>query len=298
MTQRNGKLATFVATLMLTGGVCTAQAQQPAVRDTLPGGQGSAVDRAGASDRAQPAAAQQPGAGGAAAMQDGKQVDQQVEQQLQKIMQSKEMAGEKLFVVETALGNMFEIAFAQQALQKSQDPQVKQVAQTIIQDHGQASQQLMQVAQKLQLELPQGLTSMKQQELQIIGQMDSQMFDKKYIGMNDALHAKDVTEYRHVSQMAQSPDVKQFASQTLPKLQQHHAMVKQAAQTLGLSAAADAAQPAGATIHGAANHATDAATPRTGGNTDKPGLNDPQRSGSNPKIPGQGTTTPPGGSNN
>ena len=309
MMQRRGSITTFAASLMLAGGVCMAQAEQPAVRDTLPQGQGAAADKAGASDRAtgaaaadpaQPAAGQQPGAAahGGMAMQGGKQVDQQVEQQLQKIMQSKEMAGDKLFVVHTAVGNQFEMAFAQLAQQKSQNPQVKQVAQTILQDHGQAGQQLQQVAQKLQIELPQGLPSMKQQELQIIGQMDPEMFDKKYIGMNDALHAKDVTEYRHVSQMAQSPDVKQFASQTLPKLQQHHAQIKQAAQQMGMGGGMEA-QPAGGRIEGSTprtgSDAGTSAPPRTGGNTDQPGLSDPQRSGSNPKIPGQGTTTPPPG---
>ena len=298
-------MTTFAASLMLAGGVCMAQAEQPAVRDTLPQGQGAAVDKAGASDRAtaadraQPASAGQAAAHGAmAGMAGGQQVDQQIQQQLQKIGQSKEMAADKLFVLHAGLGNQYEMALAQQAQQKAQNPQVKQLAQRILQDHQQASQQLMQVAQKLQVELPQGLPSMKQQELQIIGQLDSQVFDQKFVCKMDELHAHDVAAFRNASQIAQSPDVKQFASQTLPKLQQHHQLVQQTGSAVGLSGMD--AQPAGGRIQGitpgsGSDSGTGGAPPRTGGNTDQPGLNDPQRSGSNPKIPGQGTTTPPPG---
>ena len=303
---RNRSMTAFAASLMLAGGVCMAQAQQPAVRDTLPEAQGAAADKSGASDRAtasdraQPAAAQQAGQAHAdmAGMQGGKQVDQQIQQQLQKIGQTKEMAADKLFVLHAGLGNQYEMALAQQAQQKAQNPQVKQLAQRILQDHQQASQQLMQVAQKLQVELPQGLPSMKQQELQVIGSLESQMFDQKFVCKMDELHAHDVAAFRNASQIAQSPDVKQFASQTLPKLQQHHQLVQQTGSAVGLNT--DAALPAGSRIEGTSprSGASDAGTsgstsPRSTGSGNQPGLDDPQRSGSNPKIPGQGTTTPP-----
>jgi len=124
---------------------------------------------------------------------------------------------------------------------------VKDLAQRLIQDHTQAAQQLQPIAQKLQLELPQGLPSDKQKELQILSGMDSKMFDQKFIAMMDEDHAKDVTCYRNTSQLAQSPDVKQFAQQTLPKLQQHWQMVKQSEQAMGWHTENEA-QPAGAKI--------------------------------------------------
>lgn len=272
MTQRNGTLTAMAVGLALAGGsLCYGQAQQPAVRDTLPAGQGQTVDRAGASDRAgqaQPAAAQQAAsahADHAAMATGGKQVDMQVDQQLQKIQQSREMAADKLFVLEAGLGGQFEMALAQQALTKSQDQQVKQVAQTIIRDHDQANQQLMQVAQKVQVELPKGLTSMKQQKLQIIGSLDSKMYDQKFLACMDALHAHDVAEFRNTAQLAQSPDVKQFASATLPKLQEHHQQIKQAGTAAGLPAGTDA-MPASGRVP--AQQSQQGVTPRSdGGNT-------------------------------
>jgi len=225
------------AILMGGGLICStavAQQQQSPARSAAPAATPAAHEAA-------------PGADRTAA--DGKQVDQQIDQQLTKIQQAKDnLAGDRLFVLHTACGNQFEVAVAQIAQQKSQDQKVKDLAQHLIQDHTQAMQQLQPIAQKLQLELPQGLPSHKQKELQILSGMDSKMFDQKFVSMMDEDHAKDVTCYSHVSHMAQSPDVKQFASQTLPKLQQHWQMVKQSEQAIGMPPVENDAQPAGAKI--------------------------------------------------
>src|SRR5258708_11679642 len=52
---------------------------------------------------------------------------------------------DKLFLLGTAMGNQMEIKWAQVAQQKSQNAQVKQLADTIVKDH----QQLAQDLQKL-----------------------------------------------------------------------------------------------------------------------------------------------------
>lgn len=263
MTHRRGFLSTVAAIAIAGGGFCFAQQADP--NRTAPGAAPAARD-AGHADAAGHNAA------------DGKQVDQQIDQQLRKIQQQKDnLAGDRLFVLNTAIGNQCEMALAQLAQQKSQDQQVKQLAQRILQDHQQAGQQLQQVAQKLQMDLPQGLPSMKQQELQIIGGMESKMFDQKFVACMDEHHAKDVTCFRNTAQTAQSPDVKQFASQTLPKLQEHWQLTKRTATAVGLPSDLEA-QPAGGRIEG---------TPRS----DTPGSTTPRTDTPRSETPG-GTSTP------
>jgi len=260
MTRLSASFQTFAATLLLGSAFCLAQAD--------PSRSGAGVGSAASGGAA--------AAGHERAAMDGKQVDQQIDQQLQKIQQQKDnLAGDRLFVLNTAIGNQFEISFAQLTQQKSQDQSVKQLAQHILQDHQQAAQQLQQVAQKLQLDLPQGLPSMKQQELQIIGGMDSKMFDQKFVACMDELHAKDVTCFRNTAQTAQSPDVKQFASQTLPKLQQHWQMTKQTATAVGLPSDNEA-QPAGSRIQGSTPGSVTPGGTTPGGST--PGGTTPGRS--------------------
>jgi len=130
---------------------------------------------------------------------------------------------------------------------------------------------------------------MKQQELQIIGGMDSKMFDQKFVSSMDEHHAKDVTCFRNTAQTAQSPDVKQFASQTLPKLQEHWQLTKRTATAVGLPSEMEA-QPAGGRIEGTPRSTTPgSSTP--GSST--PGSSTPGSSGSS--TPGSSGSSTPGG---
>jgi len=156
---------------------------------------------------------------------------------------------DKLFLVNAAIDNECEIQLGRIAQQKSQDPQVKQIAERMVRDHEKASQQLRQTAQQANLQIPQSssLPELKQQELTVFRSLDGKDFDKQYISHLRAGHAKDVSKYQDVSQMAKNDQVKQFASQTLPTLQQHQQHVEQAAMALGMPSGMEA-QPAGARI--------------------------------------------------
>jgi len=190
--------------------------------------------------------------GSSGSQQSGQQVDQQISQQLQQIAGDPRTAPDKLFVINTALGNQFEVQLAQAVQQKASSEQVKRIAQQLVQDHQQATDRLQSVAQKLSLQLPQGLTQMKQQELAIFTSLPADQMEKAFIGHMQVDHAKDVTEYRIKSQTAQDENVKQFAAAVLPKLEQHAAMIERAAVAMGLPAGGvyGEAQPAGARIGG------------------------------------------------
>jgi len=188
------------------------------------------------------------GAYGGASAHSGQQADQQILQQLSQIQQDPNTAADKLFVLMAAVDNQCEIQLAQQAQQKAQSPQVKQLAQQIVQDHQSAQQQLQQTAQALRLQLPQGIQSIEQQKIQIMASLPSDQFDKQFVSHNQAAHAKAVTKYQAVSQLAQNDQVKQYASQTLPRLQHHFQQANAAAAAVGLPSAGSEAQPASGQI--------------------------------------------------
>jgi len=183
------------------------------------------------------------------------QADTAINQQLQQIAAEPRTAPDKLFVLHSAMGNQFEIAFAQIAQERAQNDQVKQLARQIMDDHRQALQQLQQSAQGMNLTLPQSLPMMKQQELAIYRALPADVLEKKFVAHMQAAHAKDIVEYRNASQMAMDPGVKQYAQQTLPKLQQHASHVNQAAIAMGLPSSdmgntTNDARPAGARMEG------------------------------------------------
>jgi putative membrane protein len=184
-----------------------------------------------------------------------KQVDQQIQEQLQQLSQQPEQAADKLFVLNTAIGNMYEMQLSQHAQQKAQSPEVKQLAQMIMQDHRQASQQLQKVAQQIGVQLPQGLPSMKMQEIQILSSLPAEQFEKQYVAQMNELHAKDVACFGAQMSLAQNEQVKQFVTQTLPRLQQHQQHVLQTASAMGLANPGEAVQ-AGSRQTGATGRST------------------------------------------
>lgn len=157
-----------------------------------------------------------------------------MQQQLAAIARQPELAGDKLFVLEAAMGNQWEIEFSRMVAEKAQDPQVKQAAQQLVTDHTAAQQRLQQVAEKMNLSLPSSLPATKQQKLQVFSAMPADKLEKCFVISTKAAHAKDVTCYSDMAQAAQNADLKAYITETLPKLQQHAQHIQTAAAAKGL----------------------------------------------------------------
>jgi len=156
---------------------------------------------------------------------------------------------DKLFLVCAAMDNQCELQMAQLATQKSQDPKVKEIAQRLIQDHQQAQRDLQQAAQESGVTLPTGTPPGSQHVKRVFESLSGRDFDQQFISHMRAAHAKAVNEYQDVAQLAKNDQIKQFASKTLPTLQQHYQAVQQEATALGLPSGMEA-QPAGARMPG------------------------------------------------
>jgi putative membrane protein len=183
--------------------------------------------------------------------QQGPEVQKQVMQQLQQIRQSPGSdAADKLFVLNTGLSNREEIVLSQQVAEKSQNQQVKQIAQKMIQDHSTMSRQLMQVDQGAQMQPIEGLPPMKLEEIQILTSLPSEQLDQQYIAKMNEAHMHDIACFQTESRLGQNQQVKQFATQTLPILQQHMQAIHQTATQMGIMGKMEEAQPAAAQIPG------------------------------------------------
>jgi putative membrane protein len=175
------------------------------------------------------------------------------EQQLRQIAQNPQNAAEKLFILGCSQESQFEVEVARQALTKAQNPQVKQLAQQIVQDHQQSRQRLQQVARELNVDIPEQLSPMHQQILQIYSSVPAEQYDKWFATMTQAHHAKALIANRAVAQIAQNPQVKQFAEQELTMLSKHYDQAQQAAVALGLPSGGPEAIPAAGRIPGNPN---------------------------------------------
>jgi len=166
-----------------------------------------------------------------------------------------------------------EVRLGELAQQKSQDTSVRQFAQSMVQDHAQANQQLLQMAQRKGFTLPntnafqsdrryvrepdpkQGAAAEKQtgreggleptgrpgmdpaqsrqqdiQTYQMLQSLSGKEFDKAYIQEMVKDHNKAVQFFTMASQSLTDPELKQFATETLPKLQEHQQHAQKIAQ--------------------------------------------------------------------
>ncbi|HEX9048139.1 MAG TPA: DUF4142 domain-containing protein [Verrucomicrobiae bacterium] len=167
------------------------------------------------------------------------------------------------FVTDAALGNMKEIVLGNEALQRSQNADVKNFAATIVRDHTANNAQLEAIATQEGLQMPstntfsaddpvwenpvvksdqtikgqgaQLLTSTnwpylsEYLSLQHLKTLSGPAFDQAYLSDMVSDHAQDITKFETASRELTDPQLKQYATSTLPTLRQHYHMAQQLA---------------------------------------------------------------------
>jgi putative membrane protein len=128
---------------------------------------------------------------------------------------------DKKFVKDAAIGGMAEVELGKLAAEKGSSEAVKQFGQKMVDDHSKANDQLKQLASKEGITIPDTLDSKHQSRVDKLAKLSGPKFDKAYV--KDAVkdHEKDVSEFKNEAQYGSDPNVKQFASNTLPVLQEH-----------------------------------------------------------------------------
>jgi putative membrane protein len=125
------------------------------------------------------------------------------------------------FVTKAAQGNSAEVELGKIVAAKTKDPNVKQFAQMMVKDHTTALNELQELAQTKNLNFNDDLPD-DAKALQTTFSSDTgKQLDKDYMDNMVEDHQKDVQEFTDQSQKAKDPDVKQWASKTLPTLQKH-----------------------------------------------------------------------------
>jgi putative membrane protein len=129
------------------------------------------------------------------------------------------------FVMDAAVGGMAEVQLGKLASEKATNPDVKQFAQKMVEDHGKANDELKAAASKESIDLPTSLDSKHQATMDRLSKMSGADFDKAYVKEMVKDHDMDVKEFQKEAQNGQNSSVRDFASKTLPTLQEHQKMI-------------------------------------------------------------------------
>ncbi len=135
---------------------------------------------------------------------------------------------DQTFVKEAAAGGMAEVQMGKLAAQNGQSEAVKKLGQRLVQDHTKANQELKQIASRKGLTVSSTLDTEHQSALDHLKGLQGQEFDKAFIQHAIQDHQKAIDKFQKVAQEAQDLEIKAFAAKTLPTLQEHLQLAKQA----------------------------------------------------------------------
>jgi putative membrane protein len=138
------------------------------------------------------------------------------------------------FVKEASEGNQSEIALAQLAQQKAQNPEIKSLAQMIQQDHQQAQEKVQTIAQAHGITLDQKPTWSQRRTQAKLEKLTGAEFDQQYAKDMLEDHVSDIKKFQKATQTVEDADVKQYAQDTLPHLEAHLQHAEAAAKSAGV----------------------------------------------------------------
>jgi putative membrane protein len=146
------------------------------------------------------------------------------------------------FARKAAEGGLKEVRLGELAQQQAASEQVQQFGERMVEDHGKANEQLMQIADAKGIELPQELSQEAQQLYDELQQKSGAEFDQAYMDEMVSDHQKDVESFSEFAASGQDQELVQFATETLPVLEQHLEMAEQISEQ-AVAAAGSGQQP-------------------------------------------------------
>jgi putative membrane protein len=131
------------------------------------------------------------------------------------------------FAKKAAEGGLKEVRLGELAQQQAASEEVKRFGQRMVEDHGQANEELKQIAEQKGVELSQELPDDAQQPHDELQQKSGAEFDQAYMDEMVSDHEEDVEEFESYVESAQDADLRSFAEQTLPTLREHLELARQ-----------------------------------------------------------------------
>ncbi|HEX6772399.1 MAG TPA: DUF4142 domain-containing protein [Acidobacteriaceae bacterium] len=187
-----------------------------------------------------PMLGQAPGGGGQMQPQQSPQSQspnmQQQQQQMDQTGANPMNAGpamDKAFVKKALEGSIDEVEMGKLALQKSNDDQVKQFAQKMVDDHGKMANALKPAAQQMGVKVPDGPSKGQMKKMDKMKALQGDAFDQAYIKDMVKDHKSDASEFKQEAQNTQNPSMKEFATQGSQVIEQHLQQIQQIAQSKG-----------------------------------------------------------------
>jgi putative membrane protein len=138
------------------------------------------------------------------------------------------------FAKEAAQGGDAEVKLGQLAMQNGTSDAVKNYGKRMVDDHIKAGDNLKAAATQSNIDLPAGLSAKDQATYDRLAKLMGPDFDKAYARDMVSDHVHDIAAFRQESTGGTDPNIKQFATQTLPTLEDHLRDARAMARDVGV----------------------------------------------------------------
>ncbi|HEY0419693.1 MAG TPA: DUF4142 domain-containing protein [Acetobacteraceae bacterium] len=129
------------------------------------------------------------------------------------------------FINAAAVGGLAEVQAGKLAAQHGSD-QVKAFGNQMVTDHNKNNQELIQLARRKGHPPPTRVDAQHTDAMRALERNKGKEFDRAYMGMQVSDHERTVALFQRQTEIGNDPDLKAFAQQSLPILQQHLQMAR------------------------------------------------------------------------
>lgn len=132
------------------------------------------------------------------------------------------------YVTAAAMGDMYEIAAAEIALQRSQTPAVRELATMLRDDHTAASQRMQTLVPQAapQAQVPTELDQRREGLLENLRTAPATNFDDVFMSQQVAAHEEALTLHRGFADTTEAPALAEHARTVVPRLEAHLEMAR------------------------------------------------------------------------
>lgn len=138
------------------------------------------------------------------------------------------------FARQAAMGGMEEVQLGRLAVQRAANEKVRAFGQRMIDDHTRANDQLKAVAAKDNITLPGEIGPKQTALMDRLSRLTGPEFDRAYMRDMVKDHEKDLADFQNEAANGRNPDLKAWASMTIPMLQEHLQLAKDAQNAAGV----------------------------------------------------------------
>jgi putative membrane protein len=138
------------------------------------------------------------------------------------------------FITKSTQGSLAEVELGKIALQKSQNPEVRQFAQKMIEDHSKMIEDMKPAASRIGSKMPTSVNAQQRQDADRLRSLSGDTFDKEYITAMVADHHKDLKEFTDEESRTTDPNLKDTVAKGKEVIRMHTEMIDDISRKNGI----------------------------------------------------------------